>query len=247
MILVSKFKNVNVEDGLGRSPLYLASYRGTGCPFIHVIRKKFTPCRTTEVSPNTNSIIKIRSFNKTLNLNTLYFILTNIFFLPFEYKALKYFAAILTRVSLFAGNIRIFSHFVRLRKYSCFLRNYALFCFAKNKFWKKGESFAEKNIWKKNFFNDIIKLLMLSSQSKEFHFFALASFSNVAVTKLMAFAECFFFAKFRFGFTFFRLIHICEKFEISRKSMQNTNKNFRIFSRTFSCAENPNINISLVH
>ena len=192
MILVSKFKNVNVEDGLGRSPLYLASYRGTGCPFIHVIRKKFTPCRTTEVSPNTNSIIKIRSFNKTLNLNTLYFILTNIFFLPFEYKALKYFAAILTRVSLFAGNIRIFSHFVRLRKYSCFLRNYALFCFAKNKFWKKGESFAEKNIWKKNFFNDIIKLLMLSSQSKEFHFLRWQVFQMLQLPNLWLSRNVFF-------------------------------------------------------
>ena len=141
---------------------------------------------------------------------------------------MKYFAAILTRVSSesFPRNIRIFSHFVRsrkLRKCSCFLRNYVLFCFAKNKFWKKGESFGGKKIWKKNFFNDIIKLLMLSSQSKEFHFFALASFSIVAFTKLMVFAECFFFAKFHFGFTFFRLIHICEKCDISRKSMQNTN------------------------
>ena len=28
LILVSKFKNVDVEDGQGRSALYLASYRG---------------------------------------------------------------------------------------------------------------------------------------------------------------------------------------------------------------------------
>ena len=141
---------------------------------------------------------------------------------------MKYFAAILTRVSSekrksFPRNIRIFSHLIRLRKYSCFLRNYVLFCFAKNKFWKKRRKFCGEKIWKKNFFNDIIKLLMLSSQSKEFHFCAMASFSIVAVTKLMVFAECFFFAKFHFGFTFFRLIHICEKCDISRKSMQNTN------------------------
>ena len=75
---------------------------------------------------------------------------------------------------------------------------------------------------------DLIKLLMLSSQSREFHkFFCAGKFFN-----------CCSYTTFRrisrkvslLNFAQFAKIIFAKKFEISRKSLRNTIENFRIFS-----------------
>ena len=76
---------------------------------------------------------------------------------------------------------------------------------------KKMRNFAKKNTEIINY--DIIKLLMLSSQSRAFKNFvcAINCFSYKTYGFLRIFFAKLFFAKFRIVFAFFRLIHFREK------------------------------------
>ena len=139
------------------------------------------------------------------------------------------------RVNRFSPKILHFSHFVCL-----FLRNFALICFAKCENVKisrkkNGKIFGEKNAkilraqyLREIIYYDIIKLLMLSSQSREVFLRNLLlqpMVSGIFPPKTI--------------FAFFRLIHFREKMQNFAKSLRNSHERFLIFSRKFSFARNP--------
>ena len=123
---------------------------------------------------------------------------------------------------VFRQKFCIFSHLVCSQKsdnFVFFSQKFAALCFAKERnFHQISNAKILRRKYGREIINyDVIKLLMLSYQSREFHiFFAQASF----FVKL-------FFAKCCFGFA-------------------NTNENFLIFSRKFSFAGNPSFHCIII-